>query len=344
MTIREPVQFKGAPGSPYTRKMLAYLRFRHIHHEFLIGNQADKMGMPQPKVSLLPTFYLPDERDELEAVVDSTPLIRRFESEFGERTTIPDHPVIAFLNYLIEDYADEWLTKAMFHYRWYYKADIDKAGRILPMWRGMQVPDQQLEEAANFIRERQISRLYVVGSNDVTAPVIEDSYKRFLQIMEKILTRQPFVLGHRPSSADFAIYAQLTQLAKFDPTPAAICLDMAPRVHAWVDIVDDLSGHPVTDNNWIDIEEAAPVLEELISEMGRVYAPALIANASAIKAGETEMETTIDGRRWIQPVFPYQAKCLGWIREEYESLDHNAQAHVDGLISGSGCEVLVKSP
>ena len=60
MTSKEPLQLKGAPGSPYTRKMLAYLRYRHIRYEFLIGDQATAMDLPEPKVSLLPTFYLPD--------------------------------------------------------------------------------------------------------------------------------------------------------------------------------------------------------------------------------------------------------------------------------------------
>ncbi|MBD3647150.1 MAG: hypothetical protein HUJ31_06760 [Pseudomonadales bacterium] len=45
----------------------------------------------------------------------------------------------------------------------------------------------------------------------------------------------------------------------------------------------------------------------------------------------------------MQPVFPYQAKCLSWIREEYESLDHNAQGHVDGVIEGTGCEPLIRN-
>ena len=132
MALTPPLMLKGAPGSPYTRKMLAYLRYRHITYEFLIGDQSTELGLPEPKVSLLPTFYLPNDAGELEAVVDSTPLIRRFEQEFSGRETLPADPALNFINYLIEDYADEWLTKAMFHYRWHYDADIDMAGTILP--------------------------------------------------------------------------------------------------------------------------------------------------------------------------------------------------------------------
>ena len=341
MTIKEPVQFKGVPGSPYTRKMLAYLRYRHIRYELLIGDQTNAMDLPEAKVGLLPTFYLPNEHGELEAVVDSTPLIRRFEQEVAGRLAIPSDPILAFLNYLIEDYADEWLTKAMFHYRWYYDADIKMAGTVLPRWSGNQAPEEQLQKMSKFISERQISRLYVVGSNDVTAPVIEDSYKRFLKIMDALIQRQPFVLGHRPSSADFGIYAQLTQLAKFDPTPAAICLETAPRVYAWTDIVDDLSGNPANESDWMSVESIRDNLGDLLAEIGRVYAPALIANAKAVQAGLEQMETTIDGRPWVQPTFPYQAKCLQWINEEYQKLGSNAQGQVDAVLEGTECETII---
>ncbi len=342
MAITEPVQFKGMPGSPYTRKMLAYLRYRHIRYELLLGDQADSLGLPKPKVELLPTFYLPNARSEMEAVVDSTPLIRRFEAQFKERATIPPHPVLAFLNYLIEDYADEWLTKAMFHYRWYYDADIKMAGAILPRWRGLQAPDAQLAKMSQFICERQISRLYVVGSNDVTAPVIEASYKRFLAIMDALILRQRFVLGARPASADFGIYAQLTQLAKFDPTPASICLQLAPRVYAWTDVMDDLSGLQPNESDWLPPESILESLGELLAEIGRVYAPALIANAKALQAGQQQMTTTIDGKRWEQPTFAYQAKCLQWINEAYQKLGSDAQVQVDALLAGTGCESLLR--
>ncbi len=335
MTLSTPLKFKGAPGSPYTRKMLAVLRYRRIPYQLLVNDTA---GMPEPKVGLLPTFYLENDAGELEAHVDSTPLIRRFEGEFTERSIIPDDPVLAFINYLIEDYGDEWLTKAMFHYRWYYQADIDKAGLILPQWRNLNAPAAQINRMAEVVRERQISRLYVVGSNDTTAPVIEDSYHRFLDIFDSIVARQTFLLGSRPASGDFAFYAQLTQLARFDPTPSAICLAESPRVYAWTDIVDDLSGQG--EGEWLSREEAKSGLAELFAEIGRVYVPSMLANARALMQGEKEMETTIDSQPWVQPTFAYQGKCLEWVRAEYAGLTNDDRAAVDYILSGSGCEAL----
>ncbi len=341
MTSSEPLIFKGVPGSPYTRKMLAYLRFRHIGYQLLIGDQASHMNLPEAKVQLLPTFYLPNDQGEIEAVVDSTPLIRRFEQDFIGRAAIPQHPVLAFMNDLLEDYGDEWLTKAMFHYRWHYQDDITTAGKILPRWSNNGASEEELRQYGSYISERQISRLYVVGSNDITAPVIEASYRRFLTIFDDLLKRHRFVLGDRPSSADFGIYAQLTQLAKFDPTPMKLCLDHAPRVHAWTDIVDDLSGQPAEEDSWIEPDGIREHLGELLSEVGRVYIPALLANNAAIDAGKDQMDTTIDGQPWTQPTFPYQAKCLHTLRHSYFSLDQTDRDGVDAVLAGTGCEAFL---
>ena len=342
MTLPTPLRFMGAPGSPYTRKMLSLLRFRHIPYQLLIGDQSVQIGLPKPKVSLLPTFYLPNDKGEVEAVVDSTPLIRRFEAEFSERSVIPQDPVMTFLNYLLEDYGDEWLTKAMFHYRWYYDDDIDKAGKILPRWRNLSTPDESLVAMSKMVSERQIARLYVVGSNDITAPVIEDSYHRFLAIFDRVIQKQPFLMGQRPGSADFAFYAQLTQLAKFDPTPAQICLEKAPRIYAWTDVVDDLSGNAASEDGWLTREKAKSVLGDLLAEVGRVYVPAMIANAEALMAGRNQMETSIDGKPWIQPAFPYQGKCLQWVRQEYAALEDEERSVVDEILAGTGCQELFR--
>ena len=341
MTISVPLRLKGAPGSPYTRKMLALLRYRHIPYEFLIGDQASRAGLPEPRVSLLPTFYLEDDQGEVQAVVDSTPLIRRFEEAFTDRRVVPPDPVMAFVDALVEDYADEWLTKAMFHYRWYYASDIDKAGTVLPRWRAIGAPEAELLKLKALFAERQISRLYVVGSNDVTAPVIEASYVRNLGILDDLLQRHPFVMGGRPGAGDFGIYAQLTQLAKFDPTPAAICLREAPRVFAWTDLVDDLSGTPAAEDAWLSRAQARDHLGPLLGEIGRVYAPFLLANAEALESGAEQVEATIDGKPWAQPPFPYQGKCLQGIRAGFAALSNGDRKAVAGILAGTGCEPLL---
>ena len=334
-----PVALMGAPGSPYTRKMLGALRFRRIPYQVSwqtrIGDNSES-SMPTPKVPLLPTFYLPNEQGKIVAVTDSTPLLRRFEQDFVDRSIIPPDPVLNFINWLIEDYADEWLTKAMFHYRWHYAADVKKAGSILPRWGHISAPEADIEFLSQFISERQISRLSYVGSNDVTKPVIESSFRRFLTLFSRCLQAGPFVLGKRPASADFALYGQLTCLALFDPTPSAIISEEFPRVYAWTELLEDLSGLEVTDEDWIDTRNGLPEeLVDLLSEIGNLYLPYLRANAAAVHAGQEILETQVDGQVWTQTPFTYQAKCLQWTLEAYQSLDRDTQNRLDQLLVGT---------
>lgn len=340
MTIETPLLLSGAPGSPYTRKMLAVLRYRHIPYRFFLSGHDTPKTLPAPKVQLLPTFYLKENGGEYQAVVDSSPLIRRFEAAFSGRSTLPPDPVVDFIDYLIEDYADEWLTKAMFHYRWHYKPDIERAAAILPRWRAVTASEDDHLKMGKMFAERQISRLYVVGSNDTTAPVIEASYERFLGCMKSILEKQPFVMGKRPGSSDFGIFGQLTQLTHFDPTPMALTLERAPRVFAWVDIMEDLSGVEPAEGDWIAREAVRATLGTLLKEIGRVYPPALIANAKALMTGAEKVEAEIDGKLWVQQPFPYQGKCLQWLREKREALTADDRKILDGLLAGTGCETL----
>ena len=342
MIADDRIALSGAPGSPYTRKMLAVLRYRRIPYRFLPASGPALDHLPRPKVQLLPTFYLPGPTGEMEAVVDSSPIIRRLEEEWKGRAVIPTDPAVAFLDELIEDYADEWLTKAMFHYRWAYQADIDQAARILPCWRGFSVPDEVLAERSRAFAERQIGRLHVVGSNTVTGPVIEASYQRFLEAFEAHLRVQPFLLGHRPGASDFAVFGQLTQLAQFDPTPTALTLKAAPRVYAWVSLMEDQSGLVPQDGDWISLDAVPPTLTALLKEIGRVYPPVMLANAQALMTGAATLTTEVDGLAWTQPPFPYQAKCLQWLRASRGALAAGGREAVDRILAGTGCEALFK--
>ena len=335
MSAQTPIALSGSPGSPYTRKMLSVLRYRRIPYRFLPSGGPALAGLPAPKVRLLPTFYLPNSSGDLEAVVDSSPIIRRLDADIVGRSVIPSDPALAFLDTLIEDYADEWLTKAMFHYRWAYQPDIRQAARILPLWMELCTDDGTLAVRGEMFSERQISRLHVVGSNPVTGPVIEASYRRFLEAFEMHLTHLPYLLGARPGAGDFGIFGQLTQLAHFDPTPAALTLEIAPRAYAWVSLMEDRSGLEPTDNDWISLVDPPDSLLAILKEIGRVYPPVMLANACALADGAIEVRTVVEGQAWVQPPFVYQAKCLNWLREAHAALTAADRARVDAVLDAS---------
>jgi hypothetical protein len=197
-----------------------------------------------------------------------------------------------------------------------------------------------VQAASKFICERQIARLSYVGSNEVTKPVIEASFRRFIHLFDKHLTEMPFLMGERPGSSDFAFYGQLTCLALFDPTPQAIILEECPRVYAWVEIVEELSGYLVSDDDWIDIDNPPETLKAILDEVGRIYAPYMVANAKAVMDKADKMEMTLDGQPWEQNPFTYQAKCVRWLREAYEALSDNDRARVDKVLDGTGVLLL----
>lgn len=339
----QPLELMGMPGSPYTRKMLALMRYRNIPYRLEFQQRGEEKNAdpqrprfrkrPKARVPLLPTYYLPDESladdglpensGEVVATTDSTPLIRRFEREYEGRSVLPAEPAMRWLDALLEDYADEWLTKAMFHYRWAYPADIEKAGQVLPRWGNICHTEEEIRPIAEFIRNRQIGRLSYVGSNEITRQTIEDSFKRFLQLLDAHLTQYPFLMGHRPGSSDFATYGQLTCLALFDPTPAALVLQNAPRIYAWVESMEDLSGYLCYEQDWLKAADLPPTLCAILREVGQIYLPYLVANAEAVASGAEQVQTEIDGRPWTQNPFPYQAKCLQQLRQQATELDES---------------------
>ena len=112
-----PIKLIGNPASPYTRKMVAYLRFKRIPHQVIWGDVSDvlkPMNIDPPKPILLPVLLLPRD-GKLTAVTDSTPLIEEFENSYSDRSVYPEDQSLRFINFVLEDFGDEWCTKYMFH-------------------------------------------------------------------------------------------------------------------------------------------------------------------------------------------------------------------------------------
>jgi glutathione S-transferase len=341
MTPPGDLRLVGVGASPYTRKLRAALRFRRLPYRFVVVGSREAEPLPKRPLPLLPCLVLPGPDGEpAEALSDTTPILDRLEQLYPDRPLRPADPALRFVDALLEDYGDEWLSKCMFHYRWSNAPDTKKASAYMPYGQMMQMTPEQGAGFEKAIAERQISRIGVVGSNDVTAPIIEASWHRYLEVFDAHIQSTPYLLGERPGAGDFACFGQMTMLVITDPTPAEVALRVSPRAYAWTERLEDVSGLDVSDDDWIDPNDPPASLRALLTEVARVYAPFMLGNAAAVERGDGRVECEVDGQPWVQEPFVYQAKCLRWLREAYAALDDAARATVDGLLAGTGCERL----
>src|SRR6185436_9851670 len=88
----------GIHGSPYSRKLLATLRYRRIPYAWIVSGSREDEGLPKPRVSLLPQLIGEDASGAPIAVTDSTPILRELDAKFPERRVRPPDPVVALVD------------------------------------------------------------------------------------------------------------------------------------------------------------------------------------------------------------------------------------------------------
>ena len=330
-----PYTIYGGLGSPYSMKMRAILRYRRLPHVWHQMGAGDEGVFKNVKAPVIPVIQFPDGSWHN----DSTPMIFALEKLHPERSILPSDAGHAFLAFLLEDFADEWGTKAMFHYRWFRPRDQKQMSewlsfdRLRGRGRGF-----ILKQAANF-RERQVGRMALVGCTKENAPIIETTAREILTLFESHVTEESYLFGSRPSLADFGWMGQLSQLAT-DPTPQELMRAEFPFTYRWLANLDDASG---VDGEWRSADASiAPAVEGLLRLAGEIYFPFLIANATAIGNGRESFSLNLRGMPYSQGAFKYQARCLAELRKAYAELSPASKTKVDAVLSNTDCLAWLK--
>jgi glutathione S-transferase len=321
----------GFNPSPYSVKMRAILRYRRIPFIWRATGQPRDVAVAAGLPPVIPVLQFPDGR----LMNDSTPLAYILEREHpGERSIIPGDPAMAYLSDLLEDFGDEWVTKMMFHYRWFYPADRCFAQTWIVSSRDPTMPAAPRSVAMQEFNDRQVGRMALVGCTPQNRPIIEDSYHFVLGALDRHLKSHQFLFGSRPALADFGLFGQL-QILSVDPTPMAEMRERAPDVYCWLMRLDDASG---VDGAWRDpAAPLPPTLAALLKHCGETYLPFLAANTRALQDGAEEVELKIRGRPYTQAPFRYQAKCLDALRKKLAALAPEVRQRLDPVLEDSGC-------
>ncbi|EER16645.1 conserved hypothetical protein [Perkinsus marinus ATCC 50983] len=234
MSTKPPFTLYGSNASPYSCKIRAFLRYRRIHFKWAALNPMEISTHVNPSIrklrtKLIPILEWPDGR----VLDDSTVIIDVLEEEFPiGRNVLPPSGPERFLVKLLEDFFDEWFMKATFNTRWSSEADRDWASRwiiadqVMSSPKLFNLPDPSQREAlTKFFRDRQVGRLRLVGCEDD---------KLWQYVMHQVVGALDahlrddnafrFLLGPRPTAADFALYGLLKQLS-LDHTTGYIIRD-----------------------------------------------------------------------------------------------------------------------
>ncbi|MGK0171020.1 MAG: glutathione S-transferase [Gammaproteobacteria bacterium] len=331
----KPYRIIGIDSSPYAVKVRAVMRYRRLPHLWIarMPQFYDETAHVRPLI--MPVVQFPNG----EYRTDSTPIIHALEAAYpNARSVIPVAPELAFLSALIEDMADEWLAKSIFHYRFSAPVDQEAGARWVMDDAHPGLDQRELAGEIETFVTRQVERMPMVGCTPANGPLFEQFFRSLLACLEPFVAAERFLFGSRPALADFGLYGQLQTLAG-DPTPGALMRASAPRVRHWVGRLDDASG---VDGHWCEsLDELgsarAHAVEGLLELAGRFYLPFLAANAQAFEEGASMLDIEIGGQRYAQPPFRYQAKCFSVLRRDLAHLTEPARASITPLLTRTDC-------
>ncbi len=326
--MARPYRIFGAELSPYSIKVRSYFRYKGIPHEWLRRSGANQDEFKRhAKLPLVPLVVTPDDR----GMQDSTPILEAMEAEYPAPSIHPPDPTAAFVSVLLEEFGDEWGNKWMFHYRWARPADQEAGARRIAQGMNPEADEDTLKAMTAQVRERMVPRVWFVGSNEQTAPQIEQSFLDAIDLIEAHLDGRDYLFGGRPAFGDFGVGFQIHQ-ASTDPTPGRLLEDRAPRTTAWVKRLVD----PTASGDFEDWASLAPTLTPLLEQqVGGLFLPWSAANAAAIAGGQDEFSVSLASGEWTQKPQKYHARSLAALRTRYGGLSERGE--IDAVLKATGC-------
>ncbi|MAJ07240.1 glutathione S-transferase family protein [Ponticaulis sp.] len=317
----------GSETSPYSIKVRSYLRYKKLPFEWV----AKGFGTEEEFQSLAKSQALPMLVSPKGGVAhDSSLILSRLEGKVYKPSARPNDPACRVLALLLEEYADEWLNKAMFHYRW-GTAKAAKAAATCQadaVFEGYEVENRADIEKS--IAKSMSGRLKLIGSTKKTTPVIEASFARFLKLLNAHLEKHLFLFGGHPSLADFAIAGQLIQLMK-DDTSGAMIRDSAPFVTAWCEFMEDPRQGAV-------FEDLSAVGDTLLPLIRDEVVPTLIAwaeaNAEAIAKKRKTVTVGMDVGEFKQGIQGHSATSYATLKAAFA--DTPATPELEAFLKDAG--------
>ena len=271
--MSNPYRLYGAEFSLYSGKARSYLRKKGIEFEEITSTVSvyKKFIIPRTGVRYIPVLQTPEDQ----VIQDTTEIIDELESRFPEHSVYPETPKQKLASLLLEVYADEWLVIPAMHYRWNYPAM--NADFIHQEFGAMAMPNMPWF-IQRFVGKKVGSKFkgFVpkLGIYDHNTDALEKSYVALLGELQAHFEQHDFLLGGRPSIADFGLMGPMYAHLYRDPAPGKLMKKKAPALCDWVRRMNNEHAY-LQQGEWLADDQVPETLMPILARMAREHLPVL---------------------------------------------------------------------
>ncbi len=337
--------------SYFSGKTRCYLEYKGIPYKEKPINLYTLMVTAPRKTgaSVMPILVTP----EGEWVQDTSVIIDRLEADFPSIPVVPGTPVQRMAAYLLEFWGDEWWVPIAMHTRWSHPENYPLFER--------EAGDNLLPGAPRFIKNRLAAKIAnqmrsyqeTVGFVPEQHSVMDQWTEAMLDHLERHFSQLPFLLGSKPSLADFGLVGSMYGHLGRDPWPKQHLIAPRPHLRGWIDRMAQPSR--ANSGDWLANDqiptsltpvfkaiasEFLPMLEGILSEVRKFMVAK--PERSRLPRGLGFIEFPMGQGRFRRMALPYSLWMLQRMQRVYQGLQATDQQHAKAWLSSIGAERLLE--
>ena len=362
-----PLTLFGAPVGLWTGKIRSYLRKQGIPFVERLPSDPVFQGevMPAVKRFINPVIRFADGT----LVQDTADIIDYLERKGYARFSVyPQQPLQRIVALALDLFGGEGQVRAAMHYRWSYRDYNDTFLRheFGLAFRAVGLPqaaiDQQLDGFMSYLN----AYLPKLGITATSTPAVEAAYGDLLAALDAHFRVQPYLLGGRPTVADFGLIANLFAHLGRDPYPADMMKRKGPSVFRWTERMmandPDTPEFPNCAFALPEADEVPATLVPVLRLMAQDYLPELkmavaYTDAWLAQQGDIASGTPVGGKPKVRNigqgrfhlrgveletlVWPYSLYMLQRVTDAYEKLDSEQQSKIHQYFSEADLQDLL---
>jgi hypothetical protein len=114
---------------------------------------------------------------------------------------------------------------------------------------------------------------------------VEQRHELLLSLLEEHFNEHAYILGEKPSLADFSLYGPLYAHIYHDPEPRKLLEEQAPNVVAWI---ERLSSDVESKGEWLENDEVPSAIQKILQIIMEDQIPLLLEATSRVDKWASE--------------------------------------------------------